>query len=105
MTVTRDRRGEKLERFDVCRNIYQSGNLQFYYYIGSTEMAEFRGKMMALFSNVNTGGCVHAYERRNGQVEAMEKIPDLSGLTAEAQKRVKEEIAKFEFYPPAQKSS
>lgn len=95
MTVTRDRNGEALERFDVCRNIHQEGSIQFYYYIGSTEMAEFRGKVMALFSNVNSGR-VHTYERRNGQVQAMKKIPDLSGLTAEAQKRVKEEIVKFE---------
>lgn len=95
MTITRDRNSEKLEQFDVCRNIYQDGSIQFYYYIGSTEMAEFRGKVMALFSNVNSGR-VHTYERRNGQVQAMKKIPDLSGLTAEAQKRVKEEIAKFE---------
>lgn len=95
MTVTRDRDGEKLEQFDVCRNIYQDGSIQFYYYIGSTEKVEFRGKVMALFSNVNSGH-VYTYERRNGQVQAMEKIPDLSGLTAEAQKRVKEEIVKFE---------
>ena len=95
MTITRDRDGEKLEQVDVCRNIYQDGSIQFYYYIGSTEMVEFRGKVMALFSNVNSGR-VHTYERRNGQVQAMEKIPDLSGLTAEAQKRVKEEIVKFE---------
>lgn len=95
MTITRDRDGEKLEQFDVCRNIYQDGSIQFYYYIGSTEMVEFRGKVMALFSNVNSGR-VHTYERRNGQVQAMEKIPDLSGLTAESQKRVKEEIVKFE---------
>lgn len=95
MTVTRDRNGEALERFDVCRNIHQEGGIQFYYYIGTNEMSEFRGKVMALFSNVNSDR-VHTYERRNGQVQAMKKTPDLSGLTAEVQKRVKEEIAKFE---------
>lgn len=63
MTVTRDRNGEALERFDVCRNIHQEGGIQFYYYIGTNEMSEFRGKVMALFSNVNSGR-VHTYERQ-----------------------------------------
>lgn len=96
MTITRGRNGNALERFDVCRNIYQEGDIQFYYYIGTDNMVEFRGKVMAIFSNVEHNGCPSVFERRNGKVMAMEKIPELSGIAAEIQKRIKEEIAKLE---------
>lgn len=96
MTLTRDRNGNALERFDVCRNIHQEGDIQFYYYIGTDNMAEFRGKVMAIFANVKHGSCPSVFERRDGKVMAMEKIPELSGITAEAQKRIKKEIARLE---------
>ncbi len=62
-------------------------------------MAEFRGKVRAIFSNVKHDSRPSFFERQNGKVMAMEKISELSVITSEAQKRIKKEIVKFEDQP------